>query len=98
MKPSARKVLSWLCPNQIWDMKPTCALMNCQLEVFVFKEAGWVLVLSQTPSFITGSLFSVSPDGTDVGHASPPGNHLNVAQRLISPLGSPQFLFDAVFV
>lgn len=53
-------------------------------------------------SFIRGSLFScsraVSQDGTDVGHASPHGNDLNVAQRLISPLGSPQFLSDAVFI
>lgn len=79
-------------------MMSTRALINCQFQVFVFKEARWVLMHSQTPPFIRGSLFSGSPDGTDVGHASPPANHLNVAQRLISPLGSPQFLLDAVFI
>lgn len=95
---SAPKVLSRLCPNQIWDVMATCALMNCPFGVFVVKEALWVVMPSRTPSFIRGSLSSASPDGTDVGRASPPANHLNVAQRLISPLGSPQFLFDAVFI
>lgn len=57
-KRSAGKVLSWLCPYQIWDTMSIRALINCQYQVFVFKEARWVLMRSQPPPFIRGSLCS----------------------------------------
>lgn len=62
MKPSARKVLSWLCPNQIWDMMPTCAFINCQFEVFVFKEARFG---AQSDAFIHQRLFILRLSGWD---------------------------------
>lgn len=62
--------------------------VHVSLIVNVCFQRSWLgLALHSSELFIL-----ISPGGTDVFLAFPPGNHLNVTQRLISPLGSPNLM------
>lgn len=65
--------------------------VHVSLIVNVCFQRSWLgFALHSSELFIL-----ISPGGTDVFLAFPPGNHLNVTQRLISPLGSPNLMLSS---